>query len=275
MRYPVGKSGNSLDSAWYNAQPFGNQTSYGYHEGDDFNLKTGGDSDLGQPLYAVADGKIAYYHNASHPTSGFGRHMVLECDTSRGKRWYHYAHCQEITAGVKEVKEGDVIGKLGKSGTVYAHLHFAVFKVDPMTLSNGIDSIAKTQTQLNSNWEKFEILQGGSMPDDDARLSRDHYWNVLREISLILGNEIKQESDVDRLPAEVLFIRDGKHMLEIDKKYLEEKNRELADALKECEAQPPVALKEPPVVSGRVENGLDIHVPQPDGTIWVWNYKKE
>lgn len=166
MSYPVGRPGRTLDPLWYDAQPFGTPTSYGFHEGPDYNLKTGGNSDLGQPLYAVADGKIVYYHNSSHPTKNFGRHMVLECETSRGKRWYHYAHCQEITATIKTVKEGDIIGKVGISGTTVAHLHFAVYKVDPSTLPQGIDTIAKTKQQLNDWWEPFEVLSTQEpMPD--------------------------------------------------------------------------------------------------------------
>lgn len=171
MRYPCGTSNADFIKNWYNAQPFGAKTSYGYHEGDDFNLKTGGNSDLGQPLYAVADGKIAYYHNASHSSFGFGRHMVLECDTIKGKRWYHYAHCQEITALQKDVKEGEVIGKLGKSGTPIAHLHFAVFKVDPSSLHKGIDSIASTEGSLHASWEKFELVSSTQEPMIDTALT--------------------------------------------------------------------------------------------------------
>lgn len=162
MRFPVGKLGTleEYQKFWYDAQPFGNKTSYGYHEGVDLNLKTGGDTDFGEPLYAVADGKIVYYHLNTHPASGFGKHMVLECDVPNvGKRWFHYAHCEEITASVKDVKEGEQVGRLGKSGTEYAHLHFAVFRVDPKTLRSGIDTVAKTLTELNDWWQNpMEIL---------------------------------------------------------------------------------------------------------------------
>ena len=160
---------------WYIAQGFGVKTSYGVHEGLDINLKTGGDSDLGQDLLAVADGKIVYYHNLSHPTTTFGRHMVLECQTSVGTRWYHYAHCQSITTQVKEVKEGEVIGKLGKSGTTIAHLHFSVFKVDPKSLYNGIDTIAKTAIELNNCWEEFKIMEDvrESELEEEKRLHED------------------------------------------------------------------------------------------------------
>jgi len=182
MRYPTALNNQDFLKYWYSAQDFGNPTTYGFHDGEDYNIKTGGNSDLGQPLYAVADGKIVYYHNASHPTTGFGRHMVLKCETSRGTRWYHYAHCQEITSTVKEVKEGDVIGKLGSTGnSVYAHLHFAVFKVDPSTLYKGIDSIAKYETDLRNWWERFELLSDNIMPENDDALTtcladREKFW---------------------------------------------------------------------------------------------------
>ena len=157
MIYPTAPNNQDFLKYWKIDQVFGNPTNYGVHDGLDINKIAGGNTDLGQPLYAVADGKIVYYHNESHPTTGFGRHMVLECETVRGKRWYHYAHCQEITNST-DVKEGDVIGKLGKSGTTFAHLHFAVFQVDPKTLYKGIDSIAKNITELKTSWEDFELL---------------------------------------------------------------------------------------------------------------------
>lgn len=195
MRYPVGLgTQQDFDKNWYIATEFGYPESYGFHEGQDINLRTGGDTDMGQPLYAVADGKIVYFHDNSHPTKNFGRHMVLECETSRGKRWYHYAHCQEITAEVKQVKQGDAIGKLGKSGTTYAHLHFAVYKVDPASLPSGIDSIAKTTAQLNTNWEKFELLSPVSstptpMPtNDDLNKILTHY-NVKTADEFIASND--------------------------------------------------------------------------------------
>ena len=152
MRYPVTAGGTKAEylDKWYNAQDFGNPTSYGYHEGVDLNLKTGGDSDLGQELKAISNGQLRYYHYSSHPTYGFGRHLYYKIDGPWGTRWVHYAHCQDFTASVRDVNEGEVIAKLGKSGTPYAHLHWAIWKVDP---SGMIDKIAKTLTDLNTYWE--------------------------------------------------------------------------------------------------------------------------
>lgn len=260
MRYPVGRPGNTLDNLWYIAQDFGAVTIYGYHEGWDVNVRTGGDSDLGQPLYAVADGVIRYYHNTSHPDINFGRHMVLECSTPRGTRWYHYAHAQEITTGQQTVQEGDVIGKLGKSGTSSAHLHFSVYKVNPSGLLQGIDSIAKTKTQLNNSWEKFEILEEATMPT---------------ELQIYLG--VQNDTEAKARLKEHLGEFNGKcdfGNAEGDRGgFLGSSRRRV----KELESQPvptPVDPYIPPVVPGRTENGLNIHVPQPDGTIFVWNYKR-
>ena len=155
MRYPIGVTGSKQEytDKWYSAQDFGNPTSYGYHEGVDVNLKTGGDTDLGQELKAISNGRLIYYHYSSHPTYGFGRHLVYKIDGVWGTRWIHYAHCQYFTASVRDVNEGEVIAKLGKSGTPYAHLHWAIFKVDPTNLPNKLDTIAKTLQQLNDWWE--------------------------------------------------------------------------------------------------------------------------
>jgi hypothetical protein len=149
MKYPV----SDYKDKWYIASDFGENRGAYFHNGCDLNLKTGGDTDLGQPLFAVNQGKIVYYHLNSHPTTGYGKHNVLECDTPFGKRWFHYAHCLEIVSSIKEVNEGEEIAKLGKSGTKLAHCHFACFKVDPKSLRNGIDTIAKTEKELSEWWE--------------------------------------------------------------------------------------------------------------------------
>jgi len=143
MKYPV----HEFKEKWYSAQGFGVKTDYGYHDGVDLNLKTGGDSDLGQELLAIADGEITSVH--SHTTiPSFGKHLHLKINTPFGERWAHYAHCQDIlvSEGTKVV-EGQLIAKVGKSGTQVSHCHFAI-KNQP----TGIDGIAKTQEDL-LKWE--------------------------------------------------------------------------------------------------------------------------
>lgn len=149
MIYPV----NDYRDKWYVAQGFGNKTIYGFHDGIDLNLKTGGDTDLGQELKAIAKGQVVYYHFASHATTGFGRHIIYRIDGGWGTRWIHYAHCLDtgFLNSPVEVPEGKVIAYLGKSGTSAAHLHMSIFKVDPGTF--GIDNIPNTLDELNQYWE--------------------------------------------------------------------------------------------------------------------------
>lgn len=154
MRYPVTETGSKIDfeKDWYIAQNFGNPTDYGFHEGVDINLKTGGDTDLGQEVRAIANGKIIYYHFTSHPTTGFGRHLVYQIDGPWGRRWVHCCHLSDLDFknSVQNVTEGQIIGRIGKSGTFYAHLHFSILKTNP----TNIDNIANSIAELNQNWEE-------------------------------------------------------------------------------------------------------------------------
>ena len=158
MRYPVG--GGSREEFlrdWYIADGFGSYRVLGnyYHSGCDINLRSGGDSDLGQPIHAIANGRLVYYHKGSHPTRGYGIHNVYRIEGVFGVRWIHSAHCQseDFVGQVTDLAEGDLTGRIGKSGTIWAHLHFSVFRVDPSTLPSGIDSVAKTPEQLDNIWE--------------------------------------------------------------------------------------------------------------------------
>lgn len=164
MRFPYGSG------SWYNAQKYGVKTNYGYHEGDDFNLVSGGDSDLGQPLYAIADGTVTSVHNhITKPT--FGTHIHIQHDGKWGTVYSHYAHLQSTSVKVGDrVTEGQEIGKLGKSGTDSAHLHFSI-KNQP----TGVDGIAKTLEDLKK-WENpTEFItkwKGNTMQIDEATFNK-------------------------------------------------------------------------------------------------------
>lgn len=169
MRYPAGKDYKDYLNNWYIAQGFGAKTSYGLHEGIDLNLKTGGDTDLGQPLYCIADGEVTSAHE--HAT-GFGKHLHISHKGEWGTVFSHYAHCQEIKVKVGDlVKEGQVIATLGKSGTEAAHLHFAI-KKQP----TGVDAVVKDATALLM-WEnptEFLNTWGGNMTNELQECLRMH-----------------------------------------------------------------------------------------------------
>jgi regulator of replication initiation timing len=246
MRYPVGQLGTKeeFERLWYTAQSFGATTAYGFHEGWDLNLKTGADTDLGQPLYAVGTGRIVYFHNNSHPTKNFGKHMVLECDTPVGKRWYMYSHCQEIISKVKDVQKGEVIGKLGKSGTASAHLHFSVFKVDPGTLPSGIDTVAKTKKQLDDWWEDpsvslsaLDVVEEPSAPRWLLTLLQERGLTIESEsaIRVIFEKAKNYDDEVPQLKQQVVSVNEALAARASEVSMLTERNQKLTDRVAEAE----------------------------------------
>lgn len=179
------------------------------HSGTDFNRSSGGDTDLGEPLYAVLPGKIVYYHLNSHPTTSYGRHLVYRVETGNGTRWIMYAHCQEkdFLAGVQDVSEGQMIARVGKSGTNFAHLHMTVFKKDPTTLVNKIDHVFKDYNLLLEYCEDPEEflsnIEGGSMSDELTTCLKDRemFWNQRDELyrALGVGNQQEALAEIKRL----------------------------------------------------------------------------
>ena len=184
MRYPV----SNFKSEWNGTAGygFGDATAYGFHEGVDINDNNGGNSDLGKPLYAIAKGKVAGIH--AHPTSGFGNHLYIQIDGEWGTRYVHYAHCLEILVQAGQVvEEGQLVAKVGKSGTIYAHCHFAIKKK-----TSGMDDVANNKSELDDIWEDpiafIEKYLKPSEPTvtitqkelDEIRDARDKNWNELQ-----------------------------------------------------------------------------------------------
>lgn len=134
--YPVGKPNAK---GYFNAQGFGKNT----HLGDDWNGLGGGDSDLGDPVYAIADGYVTFaqQHNASW--GNVIRIIHYLPDSSQVESLY--AHCDEIL--VKEhqwVSVGDQIGTIGNANGRYkAHLHLELRYEIGMPIGKGYDSDTK------------------------------------------------------------------------------------------------------------------------------------
>ncbi len=134
--YPVGKPDAK---GYFNAQGFGDNT----HLGDDWNGLGGGDSDLGDPVYAIADGYVTFAqeHNASW--GNVIRIVHYLPDSSQVESLY--AHCNEIL--VKEnqwVSVGDQIGTIGNANGRYkAHLHLELRYEVGMPIGGGYDSDTK------------------------------------------------------------------------------------------------------------------------------------
>ena len=193
MRYPVGILGNETEfkKYWYLAQRFNSPPG---HDGVDINLQTGGNTDLGEPLYAIADGSIRYIHN-HHPDKLFGLHFALEIQGPWGTRWAHYAHCdpRDFPQEPQVVREGQMIARLGKTGTQLAHLHFSILKVEPDTIG-GIDTVSYAYKTLMPYWE------------DPVKFIQQWMQPVSPEVTIVSEAEVLRD-EVATLQAELGRLR--------------------------------------------------------------------
>jgi murein DD-endopeptidase MepM/ murein hydrolase activator NlpD len=118
--FPLGSENGAMS---YNAQPF----TQNRHLGDDLNGIGGENSDLGDPIYAIADGRVLLARDGG---PGWGNIViVLHPHLENGERRYvqsYYAHVETmlVHAG-DEVHRGQQIATVGTAGGRYlAHLHF-------------------------------------------------------------------------------------------------------------------------------------------------------
>ena len=128
--FPLGSENGAMS---YNAQRF---TENG-HLGDDLNGIGGEDSDLGDPIYAVADGRVLLARDAG---PGWGNVVILLhayidppkdgfAVANNGERKYlqsYYGHVETmlVHAG-DQVRRGQQIATVGNAnGQYFAHLHF-------------------------------------------------------------------------------------------------------------------------------------------------------
>ena len=130
---PMGSEHSALV---YNAQKFWemNEKRGGHHTGDDLNGIGGMNTDLGDPVFAVADGLVIF---AAESTPGWGNIVVVAHRTPGGGAPIHsmYAHLEriEVKAG-SLIARGDRLGTVGTANGYYpAHLHFE------MRASDGVD----------------------------------------------------------------------------------------------------------------------------------------
>ncbi len=115
--------GNENGAMTYNAQHFTDNK----HLGDDLNGIGGENSDLGDPIYAIADGRVLL---AREGGPGWGNIVILlHAYVEDGQRKYvqsYYGHVQDMLVHPGEiVKRGQQIATVGTAnGRYFAHLHF-------------------------------------------------------------------------------------------------------------------------------------------------------
>jgi hypothetical protein len=118
--FPLGSENGAMA---YNAQRFTENR----HLGDDLNGIGGENSDLGDPIYAVADGRVLLAREAG---PGWGNVIiVLHAYLENGNRKYvqsYYGHVETMLAHAgDDVRRGQQIATVGTAdGRYLAHLHF-------------------------------------------------------------------------------------------------------------------------------------------------------
>lgn len=131
--YPVGwpdGDGYNHVAGWDFLENEGPENNDIIHPGEDWNGNGGGDTDLGDPVYAVSNGLVT---NASHYNS-WGNIILIEHRLQDGTTvWSQYAHLQDLNVSSGDtVQRGQQIGTIGKGDNdqYAAHLHFEIRKSD-------------------------------------------------------------------------------------------------------------------------------------------------
>lgn len=136
FQFPVGPPDAK---GYYNAQKFGANL----HLGDDWNGVGGGNTDLGDTVYSVANGWI---NIAEDFEGGWGNIVrVIHKMPENGSYDYVeslYAHLDEILIEKNQkIKIGDVIGTIGNcNGHYLAHLHLEIRDKPLLPLGAGYNS---------------------------------------------------------------------------------------------------------------------------------------
>ena len=121
---------------YYNAQKFGKN----FHLGDDWNGKGGGNTDLGDPVYAISDGIVSFSKDLK---GGWGNVIRIYHNYGTQKKPVYveslYAHLNKrlVKAG-SIIKKGSKIGTIGNAdGMYWAHLHFEIRNKLDMPVGEG------------------------------------------------------------------------------------------------------------------------------------------
>lgn len=161
---PMGSESGAMT---YNAQPFWsmNEARGGHHTGDDLNGIGGMNTDLGDPVFAVADGVVVY---SGEPSTGWGKILILGHRFADGRYFQSmYAHLHEAFPALGAlVGRGQKIARVGTAHGVYpAHLHYEI------RCGNGADIGAGYAEQRLNRVSPAEFSAACRAADDALEMS--------------------------------------------------------------------------------------------------------
>jgi len=234
--FPVGNvngTGTYIDKAtgiqhngWLVATKFGEHYSLGIHPAEDWNGAGGGDTDYGQEVYSVANGRVAYAQDFGQP---WGNMVVIDHtfyeNYERRTIRSIYAHLSQIhvQAG-NAVTRRQQIGAIGKdpNKTFPAHLHLELrwdLDIDPTywPSSNGKDDAwvnehyAAPTGFINSHRKLFvpQIEKTLVLVDQESykmRLYHDGSLDEEFDVSLGQGKGQKLKEGDNKTPKGMYFV---------------------------------------------------------------------
>ncbi|GIW32857.1 M23 family metallopeptidase [Meiothermus sp.] len=143
---------------------------WGIHTGVDLNHPDGGDSDLGQPIHAITDGRVEAVLKNIGPSWG---NIVVLWHPGPGV-WTRYAHLEKVLVQrCQVVSAGQVIGTVGKGfgNRWQAHLHLDVLKKRPERWD---DWPGQDRARLLEHYlDPWAFLQKQAQA---GRISKPQYW---------------------------------------------------------------------------------------------------
>lgn len=192
LTMPMGSETGALT---YNAQSFGadNPKRGGSHSGDDVNGIGGMNTDLGDPIFSIADSSVIY---RGLPSPGWGNTLILAHRTPEGFiRQYMYAHLHEINATYGEfIPRSEIIGTVGTAELRYlAHLHLEQINSSTVTIGPGYSDHLGTRTAATPTIKK---QLSSSSPNMTYGKSPSQIIKISQQQTLSPNIQIKSEKSL-------------------------------------------------------------------------------
>ena len=213
-------------NGWYVATHFAEQYSMGLHTGEDWNGSGGGNTDLGQPVHAVANGRVVFAKNCGRLWGNvvIVEHLFYENHERREIRSL-YAHLNEIKVSEgEEVRRRQLIATVGQDPDKLfnAHLHLEL-RLDPtLTPTYWPSSDGKNAAWMREHYEdpsrfikshrKLQVPQSEStlvLVDQDKYKARLYAGGrVAGEYNISLGQGVgeKQVQGDNKTPKGMYFV---------------------------------------------------------------------